>query len=95
MIKIRQFTEKQLQLFDPQNNFLGFINNAYEALDVCLQVVEQQVDGYYFMFGNEKIVINKTDGIMVDFPRIYNKQFDISNKLNAMIYELKYKSNYE
>lgn len=66
-IKIRQFTPPQLKFFNPENEFLGYINNQVENLQVRTDIVEQQLSGYYFMYGSIKIDINP-DGSVENWP---------------------------
>lgn len=68
MIRVRQYTPTQIKLFDPNNNFVGFINNQTEFLQVRVDIAEQQLEGYYCIFGSYKIDINSDGSLVNELP---------------------------
>jgi hypothetical protein len=58
MIDIKRIVPQTVELFAPNEQSLGFINE-YEFYDIRVQIRENQLEGYYLLFNNEKIVIDK------------------------------------
>lgn len=65
MIKVNKITPQTVELFNPQDESMGFINE-YEFNDVRIQIKEQKAEGYYCMFNGERFNINK-DGRSQDW----------------------------
>jgi hypothetical protein len=83
-IRIRQYTPAQLQLFNPNDESLGLVNNVVEALRVRLDIAEQSLPGYYFMFGSVRIDIN-TDGSVENWPEdLYNDTLNLCIKIRSI-----------
>jgi len=47
-----------VDLYSPDSEFLGTINE-YEFYDVRVQIKKQKLDGYYVVFQEEKVKIDK------------------------------------
>lgn len=62
MIKINKITPQVVELFNPQNESMGFINQ-YELNDIRIQIRKEQAEGYYCVF-NEQILNIYKDGKM-------------------------------
>lgn len=75
MIKVNKITPQTVELFNPQDESMGFINE-YEFNDVRIQIKEQQAEGYYCMFNGERFDINK-DGRSQDW---FEGFFDLLDK---------------
>ena len=58
MIKVNKITPQTVELFNPQNESMGFINE-YEFNDIRIQIKEQQAEGYYCIFNGKRFDINK------------------------------------
>jgi len=80
MIKVRQYTPQQIKLYDPSNNFVGYVNNEIEFLNVIIDIVTLGLEGYYFFYGSIQMNIRR-DGTVENMP------FDLYTKSS----ELKYK----
>jgi len=89
MIRVRQYTPTQISLFDPNNNFVGFINNQTEFLQVRVDIAEQQLEGYYCIFGSYKIDIKSDGSLDNDIPEGIN--WDLSYKLVKKLLQLQQK----
>ena len=48
MIQINKITPPTLEIYDPDNNSLGFVNE-YEFLDIRVQIKELHLSGYSFI----------------------------------------------
>ena len=57
MVKINKITPPIAELFDPNHNSLGFVENELELNDVRIQIMNQQLEGYYFKFNNNIIPV--------------------------------------
>lgn len=66
MLKINKITAETVNVYDPQDNLLGAVNE-YEFLDLRAQIKEKQLDGYYVIHKGEKVAINK-NGQIADWP---------------------------
>lgn len=54
-------------LFDPSGKPVGVARNDDAIASVCVQIKRKQLDGYYWMFNGEKIMIDK-DGHLEKYP---------------------------
>jgi hypothetical protein len=67
MAKLNNIEEKiYIDLYDPEDNYLGTTNNELSFNDFRLQIIEENKEGYYFIkrgpnFTNKKIYI-KSNG---------------------------------
>lgn len=66
MIKINKFPEQTIEVFAPDGTSIGFANE-HEFNDIKLQIIVQDVEGYYIVFNGEKISID-TDGQLEHWP---------------------------
>lgn len=62
-IVIKQMCPPVTSLFNPNDEFIGFIHNEYELNDVRLQIQKHKLDGYYVLFNDIKIWIDEDGGI--------------------------------
>lgn len=67
MIKVKKIELQTVECFDPKDNSLGFLNQ-YEFTDLRVQIKENQISGYYTMFNNWQIFIDK-NGELSDWPK--------------------------
>jgi hypothetical protein len=74
MIKINKIKDVTCELYDPQNNLLGTIENEYELNDVRIQISEEKVEGYYVIFKEHKIPITSKGKINKWPPGFYDLQ---------------------
>lgn len=58
VIKINKIAIPNVELFTPNCESLGIINE-YELLDVRVQINKSKVSGYYLIFNNEKIRLDR------------------------------------
>ena len=67
MVKINRFPVQTVEVFTPDGESLGFVNEI-EFNDIKLQIAEQNLEGYYIMFEDKKINININGEIMGQWP---------------------------
>lgn len=65
MIKINIIEPQTVELFNPDGEFMGFINE-YEFHDIRVQIKKEQVDGYYCRWKDHIFHIDK-DGRSFDW----------------------------
>lgn len=58
MIKVKRYEVQTVAHYDPDGNFLGFLNEA-ESTDLRLQIARHGVSGYYLAYCGEKLYINE------------------------------------
>lgn len=66
MVKIRNIKQEVHELFDPNNNSLGFINDN-QFRDIQIQIGSQRLEGYYLLFNSNKVPI-KSNGKIERWP---------------------------
>jgi predicted ATPase len=81
MIKINKIEPLVVEHFNPNGESLGFLNE-FEHNDLKIQIVEHDVEGYYLIFNDVKITINK-DGNCSSFP--YGL-YDVTQRQFALLY---------
>lgn len=85
MIKIRNVKERiEVNLFDERSIYLGTLRTELQFLDVRLQIKEQKLEGYYFMWKNIKIPI-ESNGVILDWPDGF---FDLRTKMIQEIHDI-------
>jgi len=57
--------EKAFPLYNPEGKFLGMVDNEMQFQSIRVQICEAKLKGYYFMDGNEKIVIDENGRIAI------------------------------
>lgn len=65
-IKIRQYTPPQLEAFDNEDNFIGYINHYVELQRLLEDIRNTQTKGYYVKYSSNKILISNDGKIGVD-----------------------------
>jgi hypothetical protein len=80
MIKVNKITPPTVEVFDPEDNSLGQLNE-YEFYDLRLQILKNRVQGYYVMFNGERSNINS-------FGRLDNWHKDMFNIIESYCEEL-------
>ena len=75
MIQINRITPQVVELFNPNDESMGFIN-LFEFNDIRIQIKKQSVEGYYCLFQNIKCEIDK-NGKLKRWP---NGFFDLFEK---------------
>ena len=66
MIKINRIIPPTLQIYTPNGELLGTVNE-YEFLDIRVQIKKHQVSGYYGIFNGERINIDR-NGELEKYP---------------------------
>jgi hypothetical protein len=66
MIHINKITPPTLDIYDPSGNLLGTVNE-YEFLDIRVQIKKEQISGYYLIFNDKKVRIDK-NGELEEYP---------------------------
>ncbi len=80
MIKVNKHIPQTVEHFDNQDNSLGFLNEV-ESLDLRLQIAEQNEEGYYLIFEEQKLMIDNL-GQVKSYPQgLYQAQMHIYAKL--------------
>lgn len=59
MIKINKYTYPEVNLYSPEGVFLGVLSNPVEFTDVRVQIAQNGLKGYYFIFNEERINFNE------------------------------------
>jgi len=73
MITINKFKQIKVNLFDPNDILIGKISNIEELSDIQYQICELDLSGYYIMFNDKKIFIDK-NGNLQNWPNdFYNE----------------------
>ena len=67
MIKINKFDLFFASLYDNNNNYIGEITSISSLLDLIIQICEQSLKGYYFMYRGYQVNITENRGV-VNFP---------------------------
>lgn len=89
-VKINQIEETTCQLFDPEDNLIGDITSVLQLNDVRIQIMQQKLKGYYFIWMHDpknpvngrRLDINP-DGRMPDWPNGFFDEWD--NQLSTLI----------
>lgn len=70
---IKRYEQPKVDLYDDKGEFVGVVNNHTELMMVIIQLVENNLTGYYIMWGDKQIHISD-DGNLSEFPRgLYDK----------------------
>jgi hypothetical protein len=85
MVKIRNIKEIEnndtVELFDNKGNSLGTIETGIQLQDVCVQIKELQLEGYYVIYQNTKISITKEGRVYCQTKRPFSANGDLLRKL--------------
>ena len=85
---VNRITPQTVELFDPQDNSLGFVNE-YELGDVKIQIAKYKLSGYYVKFEERKLRID-IQGTLEDYPRgFFDTNFNHNMELFGYIKENK------
>jgi hypothetical protein len=71
MISVQKIVPQTVELFDPQGNSMGFVNE-YEFNNVRIQIKNAKAEGYYCMFEGKKFVIDKNGRSKDWFPGFFD-----------------------
>jgi hypothetical protein len=82
-IVIKNFDEEFVELFNPMNKSLGFINET-QLLDIQCQIAEKQLKGYYVMVSNLKCEIDSEGEIQNWDNKTFKKAIDLVYKLRRI-----------
>jgi hypothetical protein len=74
MIQINKITPQTAELFNPDDESMGLINE-YEFNDIRIQIKNEQAEGYYLIFEDEACVIDK-NGRLDYWPEGFFDLFD-------------------
>lgn len=66
MIQLKKINSPVVEVFDPEGNLLGEANE-YELLDLRVQIREANIWGYYIVFNDRKVRIDRR-GELEDYP---------------------------
>jgi hypothetical protein len=81
MIQVNKIIPQTAELFNPQGESMGFLNE-YEFNDIRIQIKKEKAEGYYLIFNDEACVINK-DGRLDYWPDGFFDLFD--KQLNKLL----------
>ena len=71
-----------VRLYDPNGKFIGMILNEAAFMDVCCQIKEKEVPGYYVMYGKHKITIGSDGTVSEQYPDgFFNAFVDMNGEL--------------
>jgi len=80
MITIERYKYPIVDLYGP-TDYMGSILNEVEFAKVRLQIATLQLEGYYIIFNEEKITINKY-GVLSSWPvGLYDENENVISKL--------------
>ena len=82
MIKINKIVETTCKLYDPDGNYIGKITNGLELNDVKIQIKTDKVSGYYILWKNFQIFIDKF-GTLSEWPKGFYDLLD--DQLDALV----------
>ena len=83
-VVVNHITPQTVELFDPQDNSLGFVNE-YELGDVKIQIAKYKLSGYYVKFEGRRLRIDHF-GTLEDYPNgFFDTNFNHNTKLFNMI----------
>jgi len=71
MIKVNKITPFTCEFFTPEGKSLGFLNE-YEFNDLRVQIKNESAEGYYAMYNETKILIDKDARIGLWFEGFYD-----------------------
>ena len=74
MIQVNKIVPQTVELFNHQDESMGFINQ-YEFYDIRIQIKKEQSEGYYCIFNKEKLFIDKNGKIKI-WPKGFFDLFD-------------------
>ena len=83
-IKVKTYKIQTVEHFDNNNQSLGFLNE-HESTDLRCQIAENEVEGYYLMFKDKKIFIDRR-GHVSDWER---GLYDTSEILLSRLFKLR------
>ena len=66
MIQINKITPTTLDIYNPDGELIGAVNE-YEFLDIRVQIKKEQIFGYYLIFKGQKVKIDK-NGELEEYP---------------------------
>lgn len=72
MIQVKKIEPFVCEAFDPDDNSLGFLNDL-ELNDLRIQIIKEEVSGYYLIFEDQKICI-RTNGVIDRYPKGFYDQ---------------------
>lgn len=86
MVQVNSYPEQTVNLFSPEGESMGFVNELQFA-DVRCQICENNLSGYYIEFNNEKTIITPNgelenwpaglfDSAMILFARLFRARGD-------------------
>lgn len=84
MVQIRDIKDIPCKLYGPNDEYIGEIVNILQFNDVRVQIKEQKLSGYYFIFEGEKISISK-NGFLDKYPQ---GLFDTEDNLLCKLLDL-------
>jgi predicted ATPase len=75
MIKINEIKESPCKLYDNKDNLVGDIISTLQLSDVRIQIKKEKVSGYYVIWNDQKIRIDKF-GYVESWPKGFFDTYD-------------------
>lgn len=75
MIKINEIVEPVSKLYDKDDKLVGEITSLLQLDDIRIQIKKEKVSGYYVIWNDQKIRIDKF-GYLEDWPRGFYDNMD-------------------
>ena len=66
-IKINKIKETTAELYGPRGGHIGTITSELQLNDIRIQIMKQNLSGYYIIWENRQIFINR-DGRLHEWP---------------------------
>ena len=82
-ILIKPLKEEVVELFNPLNQFLGFINEL-QLLDIQCQIAEKRLNGYYVMIKDLKCLIDNQGEIQNWDDKTFDRKYRMLLKLKQI-----------
>ena len=79
-IIIETYVPNKIDLYCPADELIGTLNNDVELLKVRIQIAKQKLEGYYFIWKDKKVIIDK-DGFYPYQDGLYNQSYEYTKKL--------------
>jgi hypothetical protein len=86
MIKINKISPQTVEVFDNNEQSLGFVNE-WEFNDLRIQIAEQNISGYFIIFNGKRTIIEE-NGEILNWP---NDLFNLGLKQFGKLFKLRKK----
>lgn len=92
MIQINDLKDDPVSLYDPNDNYLGEIENYLQWLDVRLQISQKRLNGYYVKDKTGKVIEIDNVGGYSNYE-LMNESGRLLSKLISVRFDKKLKSH--